>query len=303
MSDIDVLAILNCESGTLKTADPDGIGNLLVSTFAETGREVEVKFFRKGDFADFLEKSIASTTAKTIVVAGGDGTVSAAAGLCIEADLTLGILPAGTMNLYARTLNLPLDIETAARGLATGAVTRSDVGLANGRPFLHQYSVGLQPKVIKERDRASHRSRFTKLFAGIRAILSVIRRPPSFKVITDRDGVVREQLLSFIAVSNNLYGEGHLPYADEIDGGILGVYSAGRLGPRESLKLVADLTLGSWSANPDFQMNSAKKVLLKFPHRKRTAKAVVDGELIPLEDHVEIDIWPGALKVLRPALI
>ena len=304
MSDVDVLAIINRQSGTLKTADADSIGALIVSCFAEAGKTAQCRFYQAGEFARFLEQSIVSTDAGTILVAGGDGTVSTAASLCIDNDRILGVLPAGTMNLYARTLNVPLDLEAAVRALAKGKTMRCDIGVANGRRFVHQYSVGLQPKIIQERDRASHRSRFNKLLAGLRATVSVVRRPPTFKVRIDKDGAKQEQKLSFIAVSNNLYGEGHLPYADKVDGGVLGMYWAGRLGPRENLKLIADLTLGNWSANPNFVAALAqKKVILEFPNRKRSSKAVIDGELIPVENRVEIGCQPRCHCYARSSVV
>lgn len=301
MSDTNVLAILNTESGTLKTADPQAISQLIITSFADAGKSARCEYLTDGEFEHEFNRAISSTDADTIIVAGGDGTVSAAASQCIEKDLALGILPTGTMNLFARTLGIPFDLEDAVRALANGETVKCDVGVANGRPFIHQFSVGLQPKVIQERDSAlSHNSRFGKLLAGLRTTISVVRRPPSFAVVIDKDGVEKEDKLSFIAVSNNLYGEGHLPYADKVDGDILGIYSARRLMPRDNLKLIADLTLGSWSTNPNFMADSAKRVILEFPRRKRTNKAVIDGELIPLEDRVEIEILSGALKVLRP---
>src|SRR5262245_47743420 len=70
-----------------------------------------------------------------VIVAGGDGTLNAAASALLETGLPLGILPLGTGNDLARTLGLPLEPTLAAQVIATGAPRRIDVGLANGQPF------------------------------------------------------------------------------------------------------------------------------------------------------------------------
>ena len=78
-----------------------------------------------------------------VVVGGGDGTVSCAADLVAGTDVTLGILPLGTANDLARTLQLPRDLPTACATVGHGKVVDIDLGRANGRPFLNVASVGL----------------------------------------------------------------------------------------------------------------------------------------------------------------
>ncbi|WP_084789569.1 lipid kinase [Saccharomonospora iraqiensis] len=78
-----------------------------------------------------------------IVVGGGDGTLSTAAGLLAGTDRTLGILPLGTANDFARTLHVPADPVTACHALAEGRVVDVDVGRVDGEPLLNVASVGL----------------------------------------------------------------------------------------------------------------------------------------------------------------
>ncbi len=104
-----------------------------------------------------------------------------------------------------------------------------------------------------------------------------------------------------MAVSNNPYGEGHLPYADRVDQGRLGLYFVkGPLSSGAQARLLADLTLGTWRSNPDLQEFSCESVELHFPKLRRDALAVMDGELLPLPRDVKLKIHPGALKVWLP---
>jgi diacylglycerol kinase family enzyme len=106
-----------------------------------------------------------------------------------------------------------------------------------------------------------------------------------------------------VAVSNNPYGEGHLPYPDKLDQGKLGVYLVGPLTVTDQAKLMADLTLGTWRANGAMEEFSATNVNLRFPDLRRAGLALIDGELIALEPEVEIRIHKGALKVLYPGAV
>ncbi|SRR5579883_493216 len=69
-----------------------------------------------------------------VIVAGGDGSVGAAATHLAYSGLPLGILPLGTSNDFARSLRLPLDLADACQTIATGHVISIDLGHA--RPAL-----------------------------------------------------------------------------------------------------------------------------------------------------------------------
>jgi diacylglycerol kinase (ATP) len=78
-----------------------------------------------------------------IAVAGGDGTVESVASSLVGTTLPLGIIPAGTFNNFARSVDLPLDPIEACRVILAGNAQPTDVGLANGRPFFECLGAGL----------------------------------------------------------------------------------------------------------------------------------------------------------------
>lgn len=78
-----------------------------------------------------------------VVVGGGDGTVTSAAGRIAGTDVVLGVLPLGTANDFARTLEIPADLAQAGATLAEGKVVDIDLGRANSHPFLNVASLGL----------------------------------------------------------------------------------------------------------------------------------------------------------------
>lgn len=100
------------------------------------------------DIADFSnDKDILecarSGHSEWIAVAGGDGTVERVAAAILGTSIPLGIIPTGTFNNFARSLNLPIDPLEACKVVVEGNVQPTDVGLANGRPFFECLGSGL----------------------------------------------------------------------------------------------------------------------------------------------------------------
>jgi diacylglycerol kinase (ATP) len=84
-----------------------------------------------------------------VVVGGGDGTVACAAGRVAGTNIMLGVLPLGTANDFARTLEIPNDLAAACAAIADGKVVDIDLGRADGQPFLNVASVGLSVGVTE----------------------------------------------------------------------------------------------------------------------------------------------------------
>jgi YegS/Rv2252/BmrU family lipid kinase len=82
-----------------------------------------------------------------VILGGGDGTVSAGASALAYSDAKLGILPLGTANDFARTLDIPLDLDGAAEVLRDGRVDTVDLGMVNDRYFASGVSIGLPAAV------------------------------------------------------------------------------------------------------------------------------------------------------------
>lgn len=297
-----VRAILNRDGGTLKTTDLEAYERHLESVFAGTGHQIDVRIVSGNELLGALKAAAGDDALDAIVAGGGDGTISAAAAAAWKGGKALGVLPAGTMNLFARSLGMPLDITEAATALARGAVIHADISTAGNRAFVHQFSVGMHSRLVVARNKADYSSRFGKIAAGCRAALAVLVRPPAFAVRMTIDGEpTGSSQASFIAVTNNPYGEGHLPYADGVDSGVLGIYYAPPLDTIAAMRFAARVAAGAWRANPDLTAGRGHEVVLEFPRLKRSARAVIDGEVVKLEAQVTVRIHAGALKVILPA--
>lgn len=84
-----------------------------------------------------------------VIVGGGDGSLNAAVEGLVKTGLPLGVLPMGTANGFARTMGLPIDLETAIEIIARGKTVQIDLGVANDHFFFNVASVGFSAELAK----------------------------------------------------------------------------------------------------------------------------------------------------------
>lgn len=291
--------VLNRRGGTLRTLDVEAFAASAVSILEGAGHHVSVAIVSGEDIADALDAAV-SGSAEVVLVGGGDGTISAAAGRLTGSGKALAVLPAGTMNLFARSLGIPLELESAVRAFAAGEIRSVDLASANGQVFVHQFSIGLHARLIELREKAVFRSRLGKMWASARAGASALFRPPRLRVRLAMDHETVQCVTAGVGITNNPFGEGHLPYADMPDEGVLGIYVTRARRKRDLALFVMKLALGRWKTNRHVDIYRSGKVTLSLQSPPRRFGCAIDGELRDLETLTRLEILPGALKVLVP---
>ena len=294
-------AFLNSGGGTLRTMDVAAYGERVEAAFRRAGHEIEVVILDAPDLIDAMRWAADAGGIDALVVGGGDGTVSAAAGIAWQNGLALGVIPAGTMNLFARSLGLPLDVEAVLDVLAHAPVRNVDIATVNERPFVHQFAAGLHARMVVLREGMEYASRLGKIRANLRAAFGVVANPPAFDVEFAAAGQTGTRRVSAVSVSNNAFGANPLLVADDISGGRLGFYLADALPPLGVARLSLDLLFGRLQQNAAVNFTEASEVELRFPRATRTSRCIVDGELLPMPRNVVVKIHAGALRVLAPS--
>lgn len=292
-----LIAIFNRDGGTFKTTDMEAYCAHATRVFEQQGHDFECRIVAGPDVVEAMQ-AVAESSAEGLIAGGGDGTISAAAGIAWRSGLVLGIVPAGTMNLFARTLKLPLDIWQVLDVLAQGEVQNVDIASANGRSFVHQFSAGLHARMVRYRNQMSFGSRLGKIRASTRAALGVMFNPPVFEVEFAAEGQRGFRKVSAISVSNNEFGEDALLYADNVTGGHLGFYTADPLTPPGVARLTLDILRGRLKENEAVSVMTVTDVELHFPKKRHDVRCVIDGELLPMDRDVKLKIHAGELKVL-----
>lgn len=295
---MNFIAVFNRDGGTFRTTDMDAYCAHAAQTFKTAGHEIECHVVPGDRVVETMENAAAVSGVDGLIAGGGDGTISAAAAIAWKHGITLGVVPAGTMNLFARSLRLPLDIWQVLDALAQGEVENIDIASANGKSFVHQFSAGLHARMVRYRNSMTFGSRLGKIRASARAALGVMFNPPVFEVEFNVAGQEGSKKVSAISVSNNEFGRDPLMFADSVKGGHLGFYLTDPLKPAGVAKLAFDILRGRLKKNESVTAMTATEVELHFPRERHDIRCVIDGELLPMDRDVKLKIHAGELKVL-----
>ncbi|AYD00275.1 diacylglycerol kinase family protein [Neorhizobium sp. NCHU2750] len=295
---MNLYAVFNRDGGTFRTTDMDAYCAHALRAFEAAGHEIECHVVSGKDVVETMEKAAAQSGIDGLIAGGGDGTISAASSIAWKSGIALGIVPAGTMNLFARSLKIPLDIWQALDFLATADVRDVDIASANGKSFVHQFSAGLHARMVRYRNSMHFASRLGKIRASTRAAIGVMLNPPEFEVEFNAGGKTGRRKVSAISVSNNEFGRDALMYADDVTGGHLGFYIADPLKPAGVAKLTFDILRGRLKENEAVTAMTVTELELHFPRPRKDVRCVIDGELLPMDRDILLKIHAGELKVL-----
>lgn len=298
---MNLTLVLNKNAGTLRNKDADRVAADLADILRTAGHDVEVEIHSGREAVAAVERICRAKACDAVIIAGGDGTVSAAAAAAAESGQALGVVPLGTMNLFARSLGMPLDMNEAVEALATAKPVGVDIGSVNGRFFTHHVTLGLHPRMIRVRERLRYGSRLGKIWASLQAWWMVVKRPPRLSVRIRADGVEFSRRTTAILVSNNPLGEGHLPYADDLQRGELGLYVATSRRWRDLLELAARVTFGEIAETPLLDRRRAREVEISLA--RRVINVSIDGEIVSLEPPLRLRVHHAGLTVLKPSAV
>lgn len=292
--------VLNGAAGCLLGQPIENTTATVERLFEEAGHEARVTSASGPDIVETVERAAASD-AEVIVVGGGDGTVACAANRLIGTDKALGILPLGTLNLYARDLRTPNDLEDAVPALARGIIRPLDVAEVNGRIFLNHSALGLYPLMVKEREDTRKRRHLSKWPAMAIAMAKALRRYPLLTVGLDLGNGPVTLVTPALAVSNNPYAEGFGSFLrrDRVDGGELALYLARHRQPLHMARLMLGLVLGTWQGDQELEVLHVREFTVTS--RRSRLRVANDGELEIMTPPLTYRMRPKALNVLVPA--
>lgn len=160
-----------------------------------------------------------------VIIGGGDGTLNAAADALVETQLPLGILPLGTANDLARTLQIPTSVTEACQVIANGQIQRIDLGWVNGKHFFNVASMGLSVQITRQLNKETKR-RWGVLAYGVTAIKVIWQARPFKAKIRIGDESIEVKTIQ-IAIGNGCYYGGGMKIAADatIDDRRLDLYS------------------------------------------------------------------------------
>ena len=121
--------------------------------------------------------------AEVLAVGGGDGTVSCAAGVAVEAGLPLAVFPGGTFNHFAKDIGCD-SVAKTVEAIQRGSVACVDlVCLNNGHLVINTASIGAYPTFVQTREKLEHK--VGKPLAGLYAMFHTLRHDEPVRIAYD----------------------------------------------------------------------------------------------------------------------
>jgi diacylglycerol kinase family enzyme len=250
-------------------------------------------------------RALAAGGADVLIAAGGDGTINAAASALIHQSTALGVIAAGTLNHFARDLQVPLEAEEAARALVNGHIVAVDAASVNGHVFINNAVLGLFPNYRSAREAWDRHgfgdSRVGRFIGTVAALWRVFWHLPHLEVSFAIEGRRRTLRTPFILVGNNEHRmEGlALGKRSRLDGGLLWVYVMRPCSRWRMLRMVVGLLFGHTPRESIFEVFAAKDLVVTS--KRRRIGVGIDGEMVRMTAPLHFESLPGALRVLAPA--
>jgi diacylglycerol kinase (ATP) len=271
------------------------------------GAQFEVAFTQEPGHATHLASQAVQAGARTIVSAGGDGTLNEvlnglAVGGQFDPELRLGIIPSGTGTDFVRGLGLTRDPLEAGLRLLTAKARRVDVGHIRCRLgkdesthfFINAAGLGFDGEVCDRVNRSS------KALGGTTPYLAQLL----FSLFAYRnkhvrwalDGEERSEVLNSIIVANCRYFGGgmHVSPHSQVDDGLFHIITLGDLGKLEFLAAVPSVYNGSHLSHPKVKEYVGREIKVEATERMFVQ---AEGELVG-EAPATFSLLPGALHLL-----
>lgn len=231
---------------------------------------------------------------KTIVAAGGDGTVNEVVNGIGTAPVRLGILPMGTVNVFALELGIPFGLAAAWKIVRDGHVRNIDLASANGHFFVQMAGIGFDAQVVKENSHTTKRV-LGPLSYLLTATKVSVARAPRLHVFTHGKQVAEG---SFVLVGNGRFYGGPFSIfkdADQQDG-LLDVCVFRGSDPLSIIRYLRGALFGSVSRFSDVHYFKAKTLEVEA---NRDVPLEVDGEVVG-HSPVKFAVKHQKLHVLAP---
>jgi YegS/Rv2252/BmrU family lipid kinase len=271
------------------------------------GWDISIKQSSNGDHITRLARKAAEDHLDAMFMAGGDGSINRAVAGLAGSETALGVLPAGTSNVLAQELGLPvltwarwLALEESARILVNAPAYQVDVGICDDQTFLLWAGVGLDAFIVH---RIEPRKRWEKHFAVVHYGTSVVWHAGfwhgmNLKVEVDNQQVTGHFLLGLVS-NINLYAGGilHLSPQARMDDGLMDLW----LFEGETLGDTVQLALDLFSGR---HVRSSKVFHTPFSELRLETESTlylqVDGEPVIGISPATIKVQPKSLRVLVP---
>lgn len=290
--------IVNPVSGSMR--HPGAMRELeeAVAYLNEHGLPTELRLTERPGHAVELARQAVRAGMDMVIAAGGDGTVNDVIQALAGHETALGVLPLGTVNVWAREVGIPLYTPYACDVVLHGLRRRVDLGQAGSRYFLLMAGIGFDAEVAQQaqHSRLQHVGLKVLEYLAIVGRLSVTHKPTRIWMV--RDGKRYSTRAHMVIIGNTrLYG-GTMTFTRNAvaDDGWLDAVTVGGGGVIHRLAVLVGAMLRRKSLGPRVRYDRAKRIHLEAA---QPLPVQVDGEVIG-NLPMTFTVAPQALTVIVP---
>ncbi|MFY1621061.1 bifunctional phosphatase PAP2/diacylglycerol kinase family protein [Micromonospora sp. WMMD736] len=286
---------------------PDGAGVVLVINPASgsgTGARVIDEVRNALPRAEIVELSgdddlhealvAAAARAEVLAVGGGDGTVSCAAGVAVDAGVPLAVFPGGTFNHFAKDIGC-CSVADTVDAIRRGSVSCVDLVYLNGdQAVVNTASIGAYPKFVRTRERLEHK--IGKPLAGVYAMYHTLRRDRPVRIRYDNKTL---QTSLFFLGNSTYLPSGFAPSRrSRMDDGLIDVRILETGHRLATLRILTGLLLGRLERSPLY--HELKVPEFAFEAVDGPTALACDGEIGTRLSTASFTVRYRALPVFRP---
>ncbi len=286
------LTIINPHSGTSrKTSIPELAYNIL----SENDSELYFVYTNEQGHVAQIIDDVATQGFDVVIGVGGDGTINEVADAVRPTDMTMGIIPMGSGNGLARSLDIPMDSEAALEVIRKGYIKRIDCCEANGFPFFVTFGVGFDAQVTASYDQKSFRGPLSYVLSTVDQFI----KHKSSLYRLHLNGEVIEQKAFLVTCANaDQYGNNAIiaPEA-ELDDGLFDVVVIRNMSLLKAPQVAINLFTKNINESASIDIYRTDHLVIE---REEEDYAQVDGELLELGRRIEITIQKQQLPILVP---
>lgn len=254
----------------------------------------------KDEYEHQLDQALTfcQTSEATLVVAGGDGTFNGVVRRAGPMNVTLGLIPTGTFNYFARSHAVPEDFQEAIEFLLRAKPQAMSMAFVNEYPFIVSVSIGLHPTVIAEREVHTRYVGRSRLVAWLSGIWTVARRRHVSRLRIETSASNKKISTPLLMVNYNsaqLLGLDHrFQFSPER-------FALLRLRPASYWGLVGFILRGlTGHILDEGSLECEYTEVLNIRTQGKRERVALDGELVELESPLRFTIRKGYFQCLLP---
>lgn len=266
--------------------------------------QATLQYTREAGDARRLAREAVEQGINVVVAVGGDGTINEIIQELVGTETALGVIPGGTVNVWAREVGIPQEIAAARAILVNGQTRRIDLGRVNGRYFLLMAGIGMDGEIIYavEKKPAKRFGVLGYVLVGTWLGLGY----PAFRATVEIDGrVIKTTALQLVIGNTQLYA-GAIKYTWQArcDDGLLDICIVRKQNIAGRIVTTLHFLLRPTQQQPYIQYETGQSIKIRT---RRPIAIQIDGDPLGYTEKSQapthITVEPGSLKVIVPHYI